>query len=88
MTDRLTKSPLRSLTVQGGTLAMAAGAFTASPEVMDLLTWALQLALSSGTDVQRPEIDVVRLAKGVAAAIGGLVAVIGRFRSDTPLRWR
>lgn len=78
-----TKPWYRSFTVIGGGLAVAGGAADIGPAVVDLLTVGLQMALSHGTEIDRPVVDVGRLAADIVTIVGGIGAIFGRVRATT-----
>jgi hypothetical protein len=81
MTLTETKPWYRSLGVIGGGLAVAGGTADIGPAVVDLITFALQMALSHGTEIDRPAIDVGRLVTDIVTIAGGIGAIFGRVRA-------
>lgn len=53
-----------------------------------LLRFALGLALSHGTDVNRPEIDLGQLINAGSIVLGTVWTWVERSRATQPLRWR
>jgi len=89
------KSPLRSMTVAtGAALGAHSLAVMSDPSgsiggaVQYLLQVVLGLALSHGTDVNRPELDLAQLVNA-ATTVGLFVGnYLCRSRATGPLRWR
>lgn len=87
------KSPLRSVTVAtGAAIGVHALAVMSDPSgsvggaVTYLLQVALGMALSHGTDVNRPEIDLAQIVNA-ATTVGLFVGnYLGRRRATGPLR--